>query len=69
MKSNVLAYGFSRYLQGTPDRAIIYAKLIEKIDTGSQIPDALELAKMYGFDDVAAMQADWIAYMKSPEFK
>jgi hypothetical protein len=68
-KSNVLAYGFSRYLQGTPDRAIIYAKLLEKIDTGSQIPDAVELAKLYGFADVAAMQADWIAYMKSPEFK
>ncbi len=67
--SNVLAYAFSRYLQSNTDRVANYAKLLEKIDTASQIPDPADLAKLYGFADTAAMQADWIAYMKSGDFK
>lgn len=66
---NVLAYSFSRYLQSNTDRMAKYAELLEKIDTGSQIPEPVDLAKIYGFADVASMQADWIAYLNSSSFK
>ena len=69
LNDNVLAYAFSRYLQSNTDRVANYSKLLEKIDTSSQIPEPADLAKLYGFADVAAMQADWITYMKSSEFK
>ena len=66
---NVLAYSFSRYLQSNTDRMAKYSELLEKIDTGSQIPEPVDLAKIYGFADVASMQADWIAYLNSSSFK
>ena len=69
LESNVLAYAFSRYLQSNSARVANYAKLLEKIDTSSQIPEPEELAKLYGFADVAALQADWVTFMKSGEFK
>ena len=36
---------------------------------GQAIPKPIELAKMFGFDDVAGFEADWIEYLKSTDFK
>jgi hypothetical protein len=66
---SVLAYSFSRYLQSNTDRMVKYAQLLEKIDTGSQIPEPVDLANLYGFADVSSMEADWIAYINSSSFK
>ncbi len=65
----VLCYGFSRYLQSTVGRMANYAKLAERIDTSNAVPEPAELAKIYGFETVEQMLADWKAYMKSSAFR
>jgi hypothetical protein len=69
VETNALAYSFSRYLQSTTERLANYSKLLETIDASHQIPEPESLAKLYGFENVKAMEADWIEYLKSPEFR
>ncbi len=65
----VLTYAFSRYLQSTVGRLANYATLCERIETSNAMPEQIELAKIYGFDSVKAMEDDWIAYMNSSAFR
>ncbi len=65
----VMTYAFSRYLQSTVGRLANYATLCERVETSNQIPEPVELAKIYGFDSVKAFEADWIAYMASSSFR
>lgn len=65
----VLMYGFSRYLQSTVGRLAHYATMAERISSSKQIPEPIELAKIYGFNTVDEMQADWIDYMSKSSFR
>ena len=68
-KSNVLAYAWARYLQSTPPRLACFSKLFQRISTSHQIPEPADLAKIYGFDSAAALEADFAKYLASPEFR
>ena len=65
----VTMYGLARYMQSTPVRMKNFSTFLDRVDTSQAIPKPIELAKMFGFDDVAAFEADWIEYLKSSEFK
>ena len=65
----VSMYGLSRYMQSTPARMQKYGEFLNRVDTSQAIPQPVETAKIFGFDDVAAFEADWIEYLKSTEFK
>ena len=68
-KGIALTYGFSRYLQSTLPRLSAYNKLAQRISTSHQMPDPESLAKLYGFDTAAAMEADLLKYLTSAEFR
>lgn len=66
----LLMYGFNAYLQSNLGRVTKYSELIKRVETSRQVPEPENLARIYGFDSVEEMEADWIDFMKSSsEFK
>ena len=65
----VLAYSFGYYMQSTPARLAAYAKLVERINTSRQVPVAIELAKIFGFETVEELEEDWKDFIGSTAFK
>ena len=64
----VLVYSFANYLQSNPKRVSAFARMIRRIESNNTIPEPEELAKIYGFASVEAMEKDWIAYITSNDF-
>jgi hypothetical protein len=65
----VLVYSLANYLQSTPKRVSAFARTVRRIESNNNMPELEELAKIYGFDSVEAMEKDWIAYITSNDFK
>jgi hypothetical protein len=65
----VLLYSLSHYMQSTPQRLAAYAKMIERIDTSKQVPEPVELARLFGFETVEEFEKDWTTYVESSSFK
>ncbi len=65
----VMAYAFSQFLQSTVQRRAAYAKLMELVQTSSQMPVPEELAKIYGYESVEKMEEGWVEFMKSATFR
>ncbi len=65
----VLIYSFSAYLQSTPQRLCAFAAMVRRIESSNQIPPAIEIAKIFGFDSVDALNADWLLFIKEGKFK
>ena len=67
--ATALAYSFARFLQSNQERLSAFNKLCERISTSNQIPEADDIAKFYGYESGAALQAAWKAFIESPEFR
>ena len=67
-KANVLGYAWSRYLQSTLPKLAAFNKLIQRVSVSHQMPETEDLAKMYGFPNGAAMEADFMKFLTSAEF-
>lgn len=74
-EDTVLAFAFSYFLQSTQSRVFAFMKLVERVESGSQVPSPVELAKIYGYrtedggGDVTALNEAWVEFMKSSAFK
>jgi hypothetical protein len=64
-----MAFALNYYLQSTPERMLNFSKMVSRVDSSSQLPVPEELAKIFGFESLEAMEADWVEFMKSPAFK
>jgi hypothetical protein len=65
----VLIYSFSYYMQSNPQRLCAFASMVRRIESSNQIPPAVEIAKIFGFDSVEAFNADWALFIKEGNFK
>ena len=65
----VLIYSFAYYLQSNPERVAAFAKMVTRIESNNQVPAAIEIAKIYGFETIEEFQADWVEFVKSSSFK
>ena len=65
----VLMYSFSYFMQSDQGRLAAYTKLIERAESSKQIPEAIELAKIFGFESVEALQTAWTEFIGSSAFK
>ncbi len=65
----VLIYSFSYYMQSSPQRLCAFAAMVRRIESSNQIPPAVEIAKIFGFDSVQAFNADWELFIKEGNFK
>jgi hypothetical protein len=68
-KGNVLGYAWSRYLQSSLPKLAAFNKLIQRVSSSHQMPEPEDLAKIYGFDSGAAMEADFMKYLTSADFR
>lgn len=68
-KGNVLGYAWARYLQSSLPKLAAFNKLIERVSASNQMPEPGDLAKIYGFEDTAAMEADFMKYLTSTDFR
>lgn len=65
----VLIYSFSYYMQSSSKRLTSYANMVRRIESNSQVPAPIEIARIFGFETVEAFQADWTEFIKSTQFK
>ncbi len=65
----VLIYSFDYYMQSNPQRLCAFASMVRRIESSNQIPPAVEIAKIFGFDSVQAFNADWELFIKEGNFK
>ncbi len=65
----VVIYSFAYYMQSDSKRLAAFAKMIRRIESSNQIPSPEEIAKIFGFDSVAAFEEDWIKFIKEGDFK
>lgn len=68
-KGNALAYAWARYLQNGIPKLGSFNKLVQRISTSNQVPEPDDVAKIYGFDSAALMEADFAKYLASPDFR
>jgi hypothetical protein len=68
-KGNVLTYAWARYLQSSLPKLAAFNKLIERVSASHQMPEPADLAKIYGFENAAAMEADLLKYLTSTDFR
>jgi hypothetical protein len=64
-----LMYSFSAYMESTPARLACYASMVRRIESSKQIPVPEEIAKIFGFETVAALEADWKLFVTEGKFK
>ena len=65
----VVIYSFAYYMQSDSKRLAAFAKMIRRIESSNQIPSPEEIAKIFGFETVAAFEADWATFIKEGDFK
>lgn len=65
----VLIYSFAYWAESTPKRLSAFAQMVRRVESSNQIPEPIEIAKLFGFESVEALQKDWAEFVKSPEFK
>jgi hypothetical protein len=68
-RGNVLAYAWARYLQSSLPKLAAFNKLIERVSASNQMPEPPDLAKIYEFADPTAMEADFMKYLLSTDFR
>lgn len=64
-----LMYSFSAYMESTPARLACYASMVRRIESSKQIPVPEEIAKIFGFETVEALEADWKLFITEGKFK
>lgn len=65
----VLIYSFAYYMQGDAARLSSFAAMVRRIESSNQIPELIEIARLFGFETVEELQEDWIEFIKSGNFR
>ncbi len=65
----VTIYALSYYLNSNAARVSSMAELMRRIESGNQIPEAIEIAKLFDFESVEEFNASWKEFVLSREFK
>lgn len=65
----VLIYSFAHYMQSDSKRIAAFSKMIRRIESSNQIPAPQEIASIFGFDSVAALETDWKAFIIEGDFR
>lgn len=65
----MLVYSFGYYMQSDAEKIVSFSHLLEKTREDYQVPDAVEVANIFGFDSVEEFNEDWTKFVSSPKFK
>ena len=65
----VTIYSFACYMQNDSKRLAQFAKLIRRIESSNQVPVPQEFARIFGFETVEELEADWKTFILEGDFK
>lgn len=65
----VLIYSFAHYMQGDAARLSSFAAMVRRIESSNQIPELIEVARLFGFETVEELQEDWIEFIRGGNFR
>lgn len=65
----VVMYSFSYYMNSNAERVSNFAEMVRRIESSKQVPAAIEIAKIYGFETVEELEASWKEFVLSRDFK
>lgn len=65
----VLMYSFGYYVQSDLEKLDAYSELLRKVKADREVPEASEIAEIFGFDSVQAFNESWTEFVKSSAFK
>ena len=65
----VSIYALAYYMQSDSKRLSSFARMIRRIESSNQIPEAIEIAKLFGFETVEAFDADWKEFILKGDFR
>jgi hypothetical protein len=65
----VLIYSLACYMQGDMKRLSQYASMVRRIESSKQVPVPEEIAKIFGFNSIEELDADWTKFIKEGDFR
>ena len=65
----VLIYSFGSYMQSDPWRVMAFSDLVQKTRDDRGVPDAVEIAEIFGAESLEEFNKDWAEFVSSSEFK
>jgi hypothetical protein len=65
----VVMYSFAYYMNSNAERISSFAEMVRRVESNKQIPEGVEIAAIFGFDSVDALQEDWKEFVLSRDFK
>ncbi len=65
----VVMYSFAYYMNSDSARISSLAEMVRRIESNKQVPAAIEIAKLFGFETVEDLQVSWKEFVLSREFK
>lgn len=65
----VVMYSFAYYMNSNSERVSSLAEMVRRVESNKQIPAAIEIAKIFGFETIDDLQANWKEFVLSRDFK
>ena len=65
----VVMYSFAYFMNSDAERVSQLAEMVRRIESNSQVPAAIEIAKIFGFETVEELQVGWKEFVLSRNFK
>jgi hypothetical protein len=65
----VTIYAFGYYMQSDSQRLSSYSRMIRRIESSNQIPEPIEIARLFGHETVEAFNEDWKQFVVSGNFR
>jgi hypothetical protein len=56
-------------MQSDSKRLSAFASMIRRIESSNQIPEPIEIARLFGFETVEAFDADWKEFILKGDFR
>ena len=65
----VTIYALAYYMQSDSKRLSSFARMIRRVESSNQIPEAIEVARLFGFDSIEELDADWKEFVINGAFR
>lgn len=65
----VTIYALSNYMQSDSKRLSAYSRMIRRIESSNQIPEPVEVARIFGHETVEKFDEDWTEFVLKGDFR
>jgi len=65
----VTIYALNHYMQSDSKRLSAYSRMIRRVESSNQIPEPIEIARIFGHESVEQFDADWTEFVTKGNFR